>query len=99
MITYTGKSDAEVCTIGVLGDGVLKTATIDLKKAPFLLTFPQSNFPVNFALLVQDGPVPQIVLGAQAVITIAYPTPLAAPTSQTGYSPRSQFQLWLLYQG
>jgi len=99
MMLYDGHGSNESVVIAVIGDGVGKEVTVDLKKAPFDLSFPVNFYPVAIAMLVQDGPTPTVVLGSQGVLTISWDEPLQAPTSETGYSPRSQFQLWLLYQG
>lgn len=96
MLRYNGHGNTESVVIAVLGDGASKTLRVDLRKPPFQFDF-QGHFPVDYCLFVQDGPVPEISLSG-AVVTLAYPEPLEVPTSESGFSPRSQFQLVLLYK-
>jgi hypothetical protein len=99
MLRYTGFGDNHSITVVVIGDGVSKAMNIDVKASPFLLTFPQANYPIAVLNAVDDGPAPVLTLLPQSILNIVYPTPPPVPTTAVGLSPRSQFKVWFLYQG
>lgn len=86
--------------IGIVGDGVSKSLTVDLTAAPFALAFPQKNWPTGCKVQMQDGEVPQSVTltatqtGVSATIQFANAPPLP-PAGML--SPRTQMILWLVY--
>ena len=95
-MTYTGHGTEEQVIIGIIGDGVATTCTVDLSKSPFDLSL--GNMPIGWGMYVQDGPTPTVSQNGK-VFTFTYPSPLPGPTSSSGYSPRSQLQMFLFYPG
>lgn len=96
MIKYTGSGNTFQIQIAAIGDGATTSFIADLNIAPFNLSF-GTHPPTDVGLLVQDGPEPTVSLGAGAKLTVTYDAPLEAPTAASGFSPRSQFLVWLLY--